>query len=46
MGRKCGVANYKGNYHKQAKVKVYALPKNFYGSVLYLEKINIPQYYT
>ena len=28
MGRKCCVANCKGNYDKQAKVKVYRLARN------------------
>ena len=28
MGRKCCVANCKGNYNKQAKVKIYRLSRN------------------
>ena len=28
IGEKCCVANCKGNYDEQAKVKVYRLPRN------------------
>ena len=47
MGKKCGVANSKENYDKQAEVKVYTLSRNLQkkdkdGSPLYLETINIP----
>ena len=28
MGRRCCVANFKGNYDKQTKVKFYRLPRN------------------
>ena len=47
MGKKCGVANSKENYDKQAEVKVYTLSINLQkkdkdGSPLYLETINIP----
>ena len=30
MGRKHSVANFKGNYYKQTKVKFYRLPRNYH----------------